>query len=315
MLNRRHLRIKVLQILYAFIQSEEENILKAEKELLSAVERMYDMYLFMILTLPELKRAGLNRMEEHKKKMRPSEEDLNPNMKFVQNVLVDAIEGSNELTKLSESRKVNWLGAESQEIFRKLYLSILESEVYFEHMNNDAVGLEEDMQFALQLFKSEIANSELIQYFFEEKSIYWADDLDLCCSMAMKTMKTWTAGKSFEVMPLYKENDDEKEFIVNLLRKTIQMNEENESLITELTQNWELDRIAKMDIILLKMGLTELQTCSSIPTKVTLNEYIEISKFYSTPKSNLFINGVLDKAIIQLTKDKKIVKIGRGLIS
>lgn len=315
MLNRRHLRIKVLQILYAFFQSEEENILKAEKELLSAVERMYDMYLFMILTLPELKRAGLNRMEEHKKKMRPSEEDLNPNMKFVQNVLVDAIEGSIELTKLSESRKVNWLGAESQEIFRKLYLSILESEVYFEHMNNDAVGLEEDMQFALQLFKSEIANSELIQYFFEEKSIYWADDLDLCCSMAMKTMKTWTAGKSFEVMPLYKENDDEKEFIVNLLRKTIQMNEENESLITELTQNWELDRIAKMDIILLKMGLTELQTCSSIPTKVTLNEYIEISKFYSTPKSNLFINGVLDKAIIQLTKDKKIVKVGRGLIS
>lgn len=315
MLNRRHLRIKVLQILYAFFQSEEENILKAEKELLSAVERMYDMYLFMILTLPELKRAGLNRMEEHKKKMRPSEEDLNPNMKFVQNVLVDAIEGSNELTKLCESRKVNWLGAESQEIFRKLYLSILESEVYFEHMNNDAVGFEEDMQFALQLFKSEIANSELIQYFFEEKSIYWADDLDLCCSMAMKTMKTWTSGKSFEVMPLYKENDDEKEFIVNLLRKTIQMNEENESLITELTQNWELDRIAKMDIILLKMGLTELQTCSSIPTKVTLNEYIEISKFYSTPKSNLFINGVLDKAIIQLTKDKKIVKIGRGLIS
>jgi N utilization substance protein B len=315
MLNRRHLRIKVLQILYAFFQSEEENILKAEKELLSAVERMYDMYLFMILTLPELKRAGQNRMEEHKKKMRPSEEDLNPNMKFVQNVLVEAIEGSNELTKLSESRKVNWLGAESQEIFRKLYLSILESEVYFEHMNNDAVGLEEDMQFALQLFKSEIANSELIQYFFEEKSIYWADDLDLCCSMAMKTMKTWTSGKSFEVMPLYKENDDEKEFIVNLLRKTIQMNEENESLITELTQNWELDRIAKMDIILLKMGLTELQTCSSIPTKVTLNEYIEISKFYSTPKSNLFINGVLDKAIVQLTKDKKIVKIGRGLIS
>ncbi|MFZ9612263.1 MAG: transcription antitermination protein NusB [Crocinitomicaceae bacterium] len=315
MLNRRHLRIKVLQILYAFFQSEEENILKAEKELLAAVERMYDMYLFMILTLPELKRAGLNRMDEQKKKMRPSVEDLNPNLKFVQNALIEAIESSQSLTKLSESRKVNWLGAESQEIFRKLYLTILESEVYFEHMNNEQVGLEEDMQFALQLFKSEIANSELIQYFFEEKSIYWADDLDLCCSMAMKTMKSWTTRKAFEVLPLYKENDDEKEFIVNLLRKTIQMNEENESLITELTQNWELERIAKMDIILLKMGLTELQTCSSIPTKVTLNEYIEISKFYSTPKSNLFINGVLDKAIVQLTKEKKIVKIGRGLIS
>ena len=315
MLNRRHLRIKVLQILYAFFQSEEESILKAEKELLSAVERMYDMYLFMIMTLPELKRAGQNRMEEHKKKMRPTEEDLNPNLKFVNNKLIEAIENSYELTKLSEIRKVNWLGAESQEIFRKLYLTILESEVYFEHMNNDSEGIEEDMAFALQLFKAEIANSDLIQYFFDEKSIYWADDLDLCCSMAMKTMKTWTEGSSFEVLPLYKENDDEKEFIVNLLRKTIQMNEENEALIAEFAQNWELDRIAKMDILLLKMGLTELQTCSSIPTKVTLNEYIEISKFYSTPKSNLFINGVLDKAIVQLTKDKKIVKIGRGLIT
>ena len=315
MLNRRHLRIKVLQILYAFFQSEEESILKAEKELLSAVERMYDMYLFMIMTLPELKRAGQNRMEEHKKKMRPTEEDLNPNLKFVNNKLIEAIENSYELTKLSEIRKVNRLGAESQEIFRKLYLTILESEVYFEHMNNDSEGLEEDMAFALQLFKAEIANSDLIQYFFDEKSIYWADDLDLCCSMAMKTMKTWTEGSSFEVLPLYKENDDEKEFIVNLLRKTIQMNEENEALIAEFAQNWELDRIAKMDILLLKMGLTELQTCSSIPTKVTLNEYIEISKFYSTPKSNLFINGVLDKAITQLTKDKKIVKIGRGLLT
>jgi N utilization substance protein B len=131
----------------------------------------------------------------------------------------------------------------------------------------------------------------------------------------MKTMMSWKEAKPFEVLPLYKENDDEKEFIVNLLRKTIQMNEENEALIDEFAQNWDLDRIAKMDILLLKMGLTELQTCSSIPTKVTLNEYIEISKFYSTPKSNLFINGVLDKAIVQLTKDKKIVKIGRGLIT
>jgi N utilization substance protein B len=233
----------------------------------------------------------------------------------VNNKLIEAIESSYELTKLSEIRKVNWLGAESQEIFRKMYLAVLESEVFFEHMNNDSEGIEEDMAFALQLFKAEIANSDLIQYFFDEKSIYWADDLDLCCSMAMKTMKSWKEGSSFEVLPLYKENDDEKEFIVNLLRKTIQMNEENEAMIDEFAQNWELDRIAKMDILLLKMGLTELQTCSSIPTKVTLNEYIEISKFYSTPKSNLFINGVLDKAITQLTKDKKIVKIGRGLIN
>ena len=131
----------------------------------------------------------------------------------------------------------------------------------------------------------------------------------------LKTLKATNENGPMEILPLFKENDDEEEFVRTLLRKAISMDHENELLIDELTDNWELDRIAKMDVILMKMAITEFQVCSSIPTKVTLNEYIEISKFYSTPKSNLFINGVLDKAITQLTKDKKIVKIGRGLIS
>jgi N utilization substance protein B len=160
-----------------------------------------------------------------------------------------------------------------------------------------------------------VANSELLINFFEEKSIFWQDDIDLCCSMAIKTIKLAKEAQEFTVLPLYKEDDDEKEFIVNLVRKTIEMDKENEALIMELAQNWELDRIAKMDMFLLKMGITELQICSSIPTKVTLNEYIEISKFYSTPKSNLFVNGILDKAIEKLTKEKKIIKIGRGLLN
>jgi N utilization substance protein B len=315
MLNRRHLRIKVLQILYAFYQSNENDVLKAQKEVLFSVERMYDMYLYLLLTMAEIKRAAENKIEERKKKFRPTPEDINPNLKLVENKLINQLESCDHLRKLSEQRKVNWTGAVNQEIFRKMYLQILDSEVFFEHMNNGLSGAEEDRAFAVHLFKTEIANSSYLYNFFEELSIHWLDDLDLCCSMVLKTLKAIPESGEFKVMPLFKEDDDEKEFILQLVKRTIEMDAENESLINELAENWELDRIARMDILLLKMGISELQSFSSIPTKVTLNEYIEISKFYSTPKSNVFINGILDKAISRLTKEKKIIKTGRGLLS
>jgi len=315
MLNRRHLRIKVLQILYAFFQSKEIDVVKAQNELLLSVERMYDLYLYLLLTIPELKRAAETNNENRKNKLRPNESDLLPNLKWVENSLILKIEESKELNKVSSARKVNWLGAENQEIFRKMFLQVKDSETYFEFMENGLKDFEEDKKFALALFKNEIINSEFLHNYIEDKSIYWLDDIDLCCSMALKTLKTAAPDKEISILSLYKEDDDEKEFILNLCRNTIEMDVENEKLIEILAVNWEVDRIAKMDVLLLKMALVELQTCSSIPTKVTMNEYIEISKFYSTPKSNLFINGILDKAISQLTKEKKIKKIGRGLVS
>ena len=315
MLNRRHLRIKVLQILYAFFQSKEIDVVKAQNELLLSVERMYDLYLYLLLTIPELKRAAETNNENRKNKLRPNESDLMPNLKWVENSLVLKIEESKELNKVSSARKVNWLGAENQEIFRKMFLQVKDSETYFEFMENGLKDFEEDKKFALALFKNEIINSEFLHNYIEDKSIYWLDDIDLCCSMALKTLKTAAPDKEISILSLYKEDDDEKEFILDLCRNTIEMDVENEKLIETLAVNWEVDRIAKMDVLLLKMALVELQTCSSIPTKVTMNEYIEISKFYSTPKSNLFINGILDKAISQLTKEKKIKKIGRGLVS
>ena len=315
MLNRRHLRIKVLQILYAFFQSKEIDVVKAQNELLLSVERMYDLYLYLLLTIPELKRAAETNNENRKNKLRPNESDLLPNLKWVENSLILKIEESKELNKVSSARKVNWLGAENQEIFRKMFLQVKDSETYFEFMENGLKDFEEDKKFALALFKNEIINSEFLHNYIEDKSIYWLDDIDLCCSMALKTLKTAAPDKEISILSLYKEDDDEKEFILNLCRNTIEMDVENEKLIEVLAVNWEVDRIAKMDVLLLKMALVELQTCSSIPTKVTMNEYIEISKFYSTPKSNLFINGILDKAISQLTKEKKIKKSGRGLVS
>ncbi len=315
MLNRRHLRIKVLQLLYAYFQSEEDNFPKAEKELLLTIERMYDMYLYLLLSLSELKRAAENKVADKKKKIRPSEDDLNPNLKFVDNQLIQIIENSTSLNALCEKRKINWMGVENQELFRKMFQHTLENETYFDYLHNNLNGFEEDRAFALSIFKEDIANSELLYSFFEEKSINWLDDLDLCCAMVLKSLKGIQVEEEFIPMPLFKENDDEKEFVIQLFRNTILNNTENEKLIAELADNWELDRIAKMDMFLLKMGLTELQIFPSIPTKVTLNEYIEISKFYSTPKSNLFINGILDKAIGKLTLAKKIVKTGRGLIN
>ena len=181
-------------------------------------------------------------------------------------------------------------------------------------MSNEDAGYEIDRNFMLQLFKDSVANSPLLYNFFDEKSIYWMDDLDLCCSMVLKSIKTMNPGEDFVPMPLYKDPADESMFVHDLLRKTIQNNAEYDVLITEMVDNWETERIAKMDLVLLKMGVTELLYFQSIPSKVTLNEYIEISKFYSTPKSNIFINGILDKIVEKLKAEKRLVKTGRGLL-
>lgn len=314
MVNRRHLRIKVLQALYAYFQSNEENYRRTENELLASVEKMYELYLFLLLSFGELKHIALMRSEDAKNKIRPTETDLNPNLKFINNSIIALLENSGELRSISEQKKINWVGDANREMFRKMFLTIKESETYFTYMNNELTGFEEDKAFMIALFKEEIANSPLIYNFFEEKSIHWLDDIDLMCSMVLKTIKSFTEEGPNRLLDLYKDPVDEKQFIVTLLRKSIMNDDENSKLIEKLTDNWELDRIAKMDVILMNMAITELQEFTNIPKKVTLNEYIEISKFYSTPKSNLFINGILDKAISQLEKEGKIKKAGRGLM-
>lgn len=315
MLNRRHLRIKVLQALYAFYQSDQDNLAKTEKELMNAIDRIYDLYIYFLLSFSELKQLAEIRIEENKKKIFPTEDDLNPNLKFVESGVIDALEASTDLRRISEETKVNWIGDENREMFRKVFNQLREDETYFTFMNNGQSGLEEDIAFAVALFKNDIANSPLVYHFFEEKSIHWLDDIDLAASMVIKTIKGIDASGKVEIMPLFKDEEDEMEFVKTLLRKTVAMDSDSEKLIDELTDNWELDRIAKMDVLLMKMAITELQVFNNIPKKVTINEYIEISKFYSTPKSHSFINGILDKAVIRLENENKIRKIGRGLMN
>ncbi|MCO5260221.1 MAG: transcription antitermination protein NusB [Crocinitomicaceae bacterium] len=315
MLNRRHLRIKILQSLYAYFQSEDDNYPQAEKNLFGAIDKIYHLYIYLLLAIPEVKCFAERKIEENKKKIRPTEDDLNPNLKFVNNAIIQQIETDQKLIKTSETEKINWIGDEKQEMFRKMFLTIRESETYFEHINNGNTDFEADKQFLIDLFKEEIANSPLLYNFFEEESINWLDDIDFACSMVLKTIKSVEENKPLQILDLYKDEEDEKEFTKELFKNTILLDKETEALIDDLTKNWELDRIAKMDIILMKMAITEFQIFNTIPTKVTLNEYIEISKFYSTPKSNSFINGILDRAIVRLNAEGKIKKIGRGLLN
>ena len=313
MLNRRHLRIKVLQSLYAFYQCKSEDIYHVEKNLFNSLERIYDLYIYLLLTFSEFKKYGLYRMEESKKKNLVTDEDLNPNKKFVDNQVINILENHIQLISLSKERNLSWLGDENQQMFRKIYIDLIKSDIYNNHMNNGIDSFEEDKKFLIELFKSDIANSNVLYDYFYDKNISWVDDIDLVCSMVIKTINSFEKGGEFEILNLYKENDDEKAFVSTLLLKTIGFDKPNEILIDNLTLNWEFDRIAKMDVILMKMAITELQVFDNIPIKVTLNEYIEISKYYSTPKSNVFINGILDKAISFLSKENKLNKVGLGL--
>lgn len=317
MLNRRHLRIKVLQILYAFFQTEDKDPYAAEKELIRSIDKMYELYLYFLLSFEEIVTFAERRIEDRQNKIQPSEDDLTPNRNFVDNFIFTHFKNNTTLRKNSEDLKINWGGAVKNDLMRKMFVHICETAAFAEYMSNENADFEAQKKFAVDIFKQEIANFALLHDFFENESIYWLDDIDLVCSMVLKTIKSVKPDMdaAAEILTLYKEGDDEKEFIQKLIRETIKKDDENSKLIDELTQNWELDRIAKMDIILLKMALTELTELPSIPKKVTLNEYIEISKFYSTPKSQVFINGILDKAVDKLEKDGKLKKVGRGLIN
>ena len=195
---------------------------------------------------------------------------------------------------------------------KKLYKSIYTSPSFQDILNTDSTDFDDHKSQLINLFKEEICNFELLHHFFDEKSIYWQDDLDHVSSMVIKTLKSIDDDLNFKVMPLWKE--DEREFALNLFRQAILNKSTNDGILKKYSKNWESERLAKMDSLLMNLAITEAKEFSSIPLKVTLNEYIEISKYYSTPKSNGFINGILDKIFEDFKKDGKLKKVGRGLI-
>jgi len=314
MLNRRYLRVKVLQALYAF-ESSNTDLDVGEKNMLKSINDIRDLYYYMLELVSNVVEMARRNMEQNKEKQLPTEEDLNPNLKFIENKIVAILEENVEFQRQVEARKISW-AVESDNV-KKLWRMIRDSEEYAEHMADSATGFQQDKEFLIKIFKQFIAEFEILHEYLEDRSIYWHDDLELVCINVVKTLnqlKQDTSPDRSILLDLYKDKEDDIKFVKDLYRRTILNHETLSELIDANTANWELERIAKLDVILMKMALCEMLYFSSIPVKVTLNEYVELAKNYSTPNSRMFVNGVLDKLAIQLKDEGKLVKTGRGLI-
>lgn len=311
MLNRRHLRVKVLQSLYAFFQSGNDELASGEKELLFGIEKIYDLYLFQFLLLSEILDQATKQLEDNRGKRLPSQQDLNPNTRFLDNACLQLIASDQHLQAMCKSRKISWNN--DLDVVRKLLSHIQQQHYYKEFLERPAGSFEDDKAFVIKMIKKDIMHFELLHHFYEEKSIYWLDDWELVNKMLIKTLlNTEAVLAPLPLMNLYKEEED-REFAIKLFGFTILNQESFDGVIAAKTQNWDIERIALMDVIIMKMALAEILKFPGIPVKVSLNEYIELSKMYSTPKSKLFINGVLDKLVVEFAAEKKINKDVKGL--
>jgi N utilization substance protein B len=313
MISRRLLRVKILQILFAYYKSENESPNNIEKELLHSIKKAYDLYHLLLLLPVELANLAENKIQQAKQKFIASKEDLNPNTRFINNLLVKLIRDNDALDEYISTQKIGW--GDYPVLIRNLYQQISTSEYFQAYMDMESSSFNEDKQVIISILSKELEDSNEFYQFLEEQSIYWNDDLEFMLSMVVKTLKKFNEGQPTTVplFPMYRSDDDE-DYIIRLLRKVIANHDENVKLIEEFTQNWEVDRIASMDILIMELALTEIKEFPSIPIKVSFNEYIEIAKYYSTDQSSTFINGVLDKIIMSLRKKNKFVKQGRGLI-
>lgn len=315
MLNRRHLRIKVFQAVYSYLRGAKNDLGIGERELLSSVNRIHELFVLHASVFTELHSFATKRIEERKNKRLPSQEDLNPNLRFVDNQLLKALSNSNSLQIKIEDYKISW--ASHGDVIQKLYKTIEDSNAYKKYMSSDSPGVEEQKSFLIKIYREFIADNEVLQDFFEERSIHWSDDHYFVCGYIVKYLKGFQTrfSEDYRVPDLYKDLDDDVDFIQTLYRKTLVNGVAYQEIIMDKAKNWEADRIAVIDFIFMKMAVCELVNIPSVPIKVTLNEYIELSKTYSTPKSRVFINGILDKIIPDLKQKGEIKKIGRGLMN
>jgi len=313
MISRRIIRTKVLQVLYAYYSSEERSINNTEKELFFCIHKTYDLYHYLLALVIEIADYAETRIELKRNKHQPTQEDLHPNIKFVSNLFIQQLRENRQLTAYLNQTKLSWVN--HPELIKELYLIVTESEIYQEYVSSETRSFMDDRKFIEKIFNKIFLVSEELYEVLEEQSIYWNDDIEFVISVIIKTTKRFneTTDSGQHLMPLYKDEED-REFARDLLRKSVINHDELQALIKVHSSNWDVERIAFMDILMMQMAITEFLYFPSIPTKVTMNEYIELSKFYSTEKSRNFINGILDKTLKDLKKEGKINKAGRGLV-
>lgn len=303
-----------MQALYGFFQSDTQDLAKAERELFKGIDKIYDLYIYQLSFLLELRHVASILMEDAKNKRLPTKEDLDPNLKFIENKFIAQLAENIHLQREMNNRKINWNN--EFEFVKKVYNIIKASDEFGKYMNVSDNSYKTDRDFIADIFKEYIADYELINHIYEERNLHWGDDIYIVNPMIVKTIESFkeSSNPDFQLLPLYKDEEEDEQFIKDLFRQTILKTDETEKLIGDKTQNWEVERIAMMDVLLMKMAITEILHFSNIPVKVTLNEFIEISKMYSTPKSKIFINGILDKLLVDFKSGNMLNKIGRGLM-
>jgi len=307
MINRELIRIRIVQIVYAWYQNSNNSLKNAEKELLFGFQKSYDLYYYLLLLMVKLTDMYENRIETKKNKFLPSEEDLHPNTHLIDNKFIRQLKTNNHFIHYLNNRPMSW--EENENFVKTLLDNILESETYKTYSELENPTYEDDRDFWRKTFKQFIYNNEELDEILEDESIYWNDDVEIVQTFVLKTIKQFSEenGADQPLLPMFKDEED-KRYALKLLDETILNEKKYRSLIEKHIDKWDLDRIAFMDMIIMQVAVAEIFSFESIPTRVTLNEYIEIAKAYSTPKSGSFVNGILDAIVNEIKKDNLIFK-------
>ncbi len=308
MINRVLLRIKIIQILYAYYKGEGKTPYMVEKELFYSVKKTYDLYYHLLNLSVVITDYALSRIESRKNKFRPTPEEMHPNTRFADNTFIAQLRSNLQLKDHLKKEKLSWV--HDSDIVKALYEQIIVSDFYQEYMQAEEANYASDKDIWRKIFKKVILTSEEFDNNIEDQSIFWTDDVELVISFIIKTIKKFDHdnGVSQPLLPMFKDDED-SDFARRLLSGAIKNSASFKEIIDKHTRNWELERIAFMDTLIMEVAITELLEFPTIPINVTLNEYIEIAKTYSTEKSGLFINGVLDNIVNQFKQENKLVKV------
>ena len=307
MINRVLIRLKIVQIVYAYYQNGGKNLDTAEKELFFSLSKAYDLYNYLLLLMVEVTKQANKRLNAAKNKLVPTKEELFPNTKFVENRFIAQLEVNKQLLEFSNNQKKTW--ENEADFVKTLCDKILESDIYKEYMASETSSYEEDRELWRKLYKNIIFNNIELDQVLEDQSLYWNDDKEIVDTFVLKTIKRFDEknGAKQELLPEFKDEEDQ-DFARRLFRRTILNADYYRHLISENTKNWDLDRVAFMDVVIMQIALAEILSFPNIPVSVSLNEYVEIAKLYSTPKSGGFINGTLDGIVNSLYKENKLTK-------
>lgn len=319
MLNRRILRIKAYKVLYGSIIAEGTALEQAEAQLEQACEATRDLYVYMLSIIPALTQVAKDRIDAAKSKLRPTEEDMNPNMKFAENGMARLIAEDIDLNKLLAKKKFSW--AQYDILLKKVMTSVASREYFAQYMASPERSLAEDCKLFTKIFEEEFDDNQDLEMILEEKSMHWVDDLPYALSWCCRTLKDFADGKSWSLLPLYQsemkrgENvESDKLFVRRLLQSSYAGYEKYSAMVAEAVSGWEKERLFLSDVVLVVMGLAEAVTFPTIPVKVTINEYVELAKYYGTPKSRAFVNGLLDRLVQNLVNEGAVAKEGKGLL-